>query len=49
LNTPTLAWYFLFSQLMSFATLQKTPSHNSCVNPCIHAEFFGTLEVSKKH
>src|SRR5947209_6677859 len=26
LNTPTLAWYFLFSQLMSFASLQKTPS-----------------------
>src|SRR6267143_4354025 len=33
----------------SFTSLQKNPSQNSRVNPCVHGGFFGTLEVSKKY
>jgi hypothetical protein len=34
---------------MPLTGLQKTPYQNSPANPCIHAGFFGTLELSKKH
>jgi hypothetical protein len=34
---------------MPLTGLQKNPSQNSRANPCIHAGFFGTLELSKKH
>ena len=47
LNTPTLAWYFLFSQLRSFTSLQKNPSQNSRANPCMQAGYFCMIEVSK--